>query len=228
MAANLSRIGVMKTCLITGGGSKFGTLLTEQLIAHHYHVYLMTSNPKPWAGKSNVTVIPVVWQTLQLSDIRNCISNLGKLDLVFFNHNASALSQAKFKKSTIQNLQDWQHSYFVACQFPFYLVHALGSRLTLDTKIGWMLSELITNPIDQQIGYADYIGNKFTNACIMRSFSLNFSACFFGVHPDGGVDNEPEKKSQDIVQLIDRKTTTELNGNIFSTQGEILKIYEKI
>ena len=35
----------MKTCLITGGGSKFGAHLTAQLIAHDYHVYLVTGNP---------------------------------------------------------------------------------------------------------------------------------------------------------------------------------------
>ena len=218
----------MKTCVITGGGSKFGAEITKQLVALNYHVYLVTGNPEPWTNTPNLTVIPVNWRTLQLSNIRNCIPAVDHVDLVFFNHNASALNQEKFKKSTVQNLQDWQQSYFVACQFPFYLVHALGGRITSDTKIGWMLSELITNPMDNQIGYADYIGNKFTNACIMRSFALNFSACFFGIHPDGGLDNRLDKKSQDIVQLVDQKTTTELNGNIFSTQGEILKLYEKI
>ena len=218
----------MKTCLITGGGSKFGALLTKQLIAHDYHVYLMTSNPDSWTNGPGVTVIPVAWRMLQLSDIRNYIPNVDRLDLVFFNHNASALSRDKFKKSTVQNFQDWQQSYFVACQFPFYLVHALGNRITSDTKIGWMLSELIAKPIDNQVGYADYIGNKFTNACVMRSFALNFPACFFGIHPDGGLNNQVDKKSQNIVQLVDQKTTTELNGNIFSTQGEILKLYEKI
>jgi hypothetical protein len=165
---------------------------------------------------------------LQLTNIRNYVPAVDQFDLVFFNHNASALNQTKFKKSTMQNLQDWQQSYFVACQFPFYLVHALGKRITPDTKIGWMLSKLIVNPSDDQVGFADYIGNKFTNACIMKSFALNFPGCFFGIHPDSGLDNQLDKKSQDIVQLIDQKTTTQLNGNIFSTQGEILKIYEEI
>jgi NAD(P)-dependent dehydrogenase (short-subunit alcohol dehydrogenase family) len=217
----------MKTCLITGGGSKFGALITKQLIEHNYHVYLVTSNPDPWLHNPKVTTIAVDWKTLQLKDIRNCTPPVGHIDLVFFNHNASALSSAKFNKSTMQNFADWQQSYFVACQFPFYLVHALGNRINLDTKIGWMLSELIATPVTSQIGYADYIGNKFTNACIMKSFALNFPACFFGIHPDGGLNQQVDKKSQDIVQLIDYKTTSELNGNIFSTQGEILEFYEK-
>ena len=217
----------MKTCLITGGGSKFGAQLTEQLLAHDYHVYLVTSNPDAWTRMNHVTVIPVDWKKLQLANIRQCIPNLQHVDLVFFNHNASALSESKFKKSTVQNPQDWQQSYFVACQFPFYLVHALGSRIDADTKIGWMLSELIVQPKLNHVGYADYVGNKFTNACIMKSFAMNFPACFFGIHPDGGLSNQLDNKAQDIVQLISTKSITELNGNIFSTQGEILKLYEE-
>jgi len=218
----------MKTCLITGGGSKFGADITKQLIANGYHVYLITGSPDTWYNNTSVTVIPVSWKKLSLNNIRDCIPPVEHVDLVFFNHNASALNQSRFKKSTVQNPQDWQQSYFVACQFPFYLTHALGNRISPDTKIGWMLSKLIATPLDEHVGYADYIGNKFTNACIMRSFALNFPACFFGIHPDGTLDHELDKKSQDIVQLIDQKTTTELNGNIFSTKGQILKLYEKI
>lgn len=219
----------MKQCLITGGGSKFGAKITEQLLAQDYHVHLITSNPTAWQDHCNVTIINVDWKTLQLSDVRKCIPAVEKLDLIFFNHNASALSQNKFKKATLQNLQDWQHSYFVACQFPFYLIHSLHKRIESTTKIGWMLSELIAHPVDSQIGYADYIGNKFTNACIMKSFALNFPACFFGIHPDGGLNEQSglDKKAQDIVQLVLNKPTNELNGNIFSTQGEILNFYEK-
>jgi hypothetical protein len=219
----------MKQCLITGGGSKFGAKITEQLLENGYHVHLITSNPGPWQNCANVSAIEIDWKNLQLADIRKYIPVAGKLDLIFFNHNASSLSQNKFKKSSIQNFQDWQHSYFVACQFPFYLTHCLQRQIDQTTKVGWMLSELIVSPVEDQIGYADYIGNKFTNACIMRSFALNFPACFFGVHPDGGLNDQIalDTKARGIVQLIDNKTTTELNGNIFSTQGEILKLYEK-
>ena len=219
----------MKQCLITGGGSKFGAVITEQLLDHGYHVNLITSNPVLWQNRAGVTVIEIDWKTLQLADIKKCIPAVEKLDLIFFNHNASSLTQDKFKKSTIQSLNDWQHSYYVACQFPFYLIHSLQKQIDQTTKVGWMLSELIVRPIDNQVGYADYIGNKFTNACIMKSFALNFPACFFGIHPDGGLNDQLtfDTKAQNIVQLIQQKSLTELNGNIFSTQGEILKFYEK-
>jgi NAD(P)-dependent dehydrogenase (short-subunit alcohol dehydrogenase family) len=217
----------MKTCLITGGGSKFGARLTEQLVAHDYHVYLVTNTPDAWAHTCHVTAMPIDWKKLQLNSIRQCVPQTQQIDLIFFNHNASALSESKFKKSTVQNPHDWQQSYFVSCQFPFYLVHALSDRINPNTKIGWMLSELIVNPVPDQVGYADYIGNKFTNACIMKSFSMNFPACFFGIHPDGGLSNQLDNKARDIVQLIDTKSIADLNGNIFSTQGELLELYEK-
>jgi hypothetical protein len=216
----------MKSCLITGGGSKFGAKLTQQFVAQGYHVYVITSTPNSWTNNPSVTSIPVEWKTLQLKDVRKCIPQVDKLDVVFFNHNASALSKLKFQKSTFQNPQDWQQSYFLACQFPFYLVHSMANKIFPDTKIGWMLSELIVNPVNHQIGYADYIGNKFTNACIMKSFSLNWPSCFFGIHPDGGLTDQLDHKSQDIVQLIHTKNITELNGNIFSTKGQILEFYK--
>jgi len=219
----------MKQCLITGGGSKFGANLTEQFLAQGYHVHLITSNTESWENRNNVSVIAVDWKKLQLSDIKKYIPATDKLDLIFFNHNASSLNQNKFKKFTLQNCQDWQQSYFVACQFPFYLTHALQKQIAQTTKVGWMLSELIVCPMDSQVGFADYIGNKFTNACIMKSFSLNFPACFFGIHPDGGLADQTlvDTKARGIVQLIHQKLPEELNGNIFSTQGEKLELYEK-
>jgi hypothetical protein len=214
--------------VITGGGSKFGATLTQQLLNAGYFVHLVTSNPTTWRNTKNLEAIPVNWHELNLHSIKQCIPSVDQIDLVFFNHNASSLSQEKFKKFTIQDCKSWQQSYFVSCQFPFYLVHALGNRIDHSTKIGWMLSELIVQPKLNHVGYADYIGNKFTNACIMKSFAMNFPACFFGVHPDGGLSNQLDNKARDIVQLINTKSTTELNGNIFSTQGEILRLYEKI
>lgn len=209
----------MKNCLITGGGSKFGSLLTNNFINNGYHIYLVTSSPTNYHDNSNVTVIPVNWKDLNLLDIRNIISLLPNLDLIFFNHNSSALNSTKFLKNQLQNLKDWQQNYFVACQFPFYLIHALKNHISESTKIGWMLSTLIKNPVGNQIGFADYIGNKFTNACIMRSFAQQFPAIFFGINPeiigDSTVHNNNTAKN--IVDLID--TASNLNGQILYSNG---------
>jgi len=207
----------MKNCLITGGGSKFGSKITEQLVQAGYHVYLLTGSQQ--ATDPNITVISVDWYKLNLEDLRRIILNLPNLDLIFFNHNASSLSQAKFNQNQIQSFKDWQQSYFVACQFPFYLIHLLKNKISNTTKIGWMLSELISNPVSTQIGFADYIGNKFTNGCIMKSFAQSFPSIFFGINPESVGNNHDVSKAIKIVELIEH--TADLNGKIYYPNGTI-------
>jgi len=207
----------MKNCLITGGGSKFGSKITEQLVQAGYHVYLLTGSQQ--ATDPNITVISVDWYKLNLEDLRRIILNLPNLDLIFFNHNASSLSQAKFNQNQIQSFKDWQQSYFVACQFPFYLIHLCKNKISNTTKIGWMLSELISNPVSTQIGFADYIGNKFTNGCIMKSFAQSFPSIFFGINPESIGNNHDVSKAVEIVELIEH--TADLNGKIYYPNGTI-------
>jgi len=209
----------MKNCLITGGGSKFGRKITEQLVQAEYHVYLITGSQQ--VTDPNITVISVDWHELKLQDIRGIISNLPNLDLIFFNHNASALNQTKFNQNQIQNFKDWQQSYFVASQFPFYLIHSLKNKISSTTKIGWMLSELISNPVSTQVGFADYIGNKFTNGCIMKSFAQSFPAIFFGINPESVGNDEDVSKAIKIVRLIE--DTSDLNGKIYYQNGAVFK-----
>jgi len=206
----------MKRCVITGGGSKFGQQLTERLIQAGYFVDLITSHADTWANNPSVNAISVDWKTLDVRDIGKLIPKQS-IDLMFFNHNSVSLSSAKFKKNKLQNIKDWQQSYFVSCQLPFYMIQSSANKIQPDTKIGWMLSELIKHPTDLQIGAADYIGNKFTNACIMRSFSLNFPACFFGINP--GAIGQDLNLAQDIVHLIDHTDVGSLNGGIFYSDG---------
>jgi NAD(P)-dependent dehydrogenase (short-subunit alcohol dehydrogenase family) len=208
----------MKQCLITGGGSKFGESLTQQLLEHGYYVHLITSNPTKWQNVNNVTTIYVNWKSITLAELKLLLPKVDVLDLVFFNHNASALSQSKFQRKQLQNIKDWQQSYFVSCQLPYYLVQALSNKLQHNTKVVWMLSKLIVNPIDSEVGYSDYVGNKFTNACIMKSFAQVYPACFLGVHPDELAEKNSLEKSLSIVKLLDR-SVDELNGKIFSATG---------
>lgn len=217
----------MKNCLLIGGGSKFGHYLTQEFVNAGYTVYLLTgTSGKP---KDNVVEILINWDTFSVSDLGPVMARVPNLDVIFFNHNSSSLSADMFKSNTMQSIKDWQHSYFVACQMPFYLVQLLNKKISNNTKIGWMLSQLIVDPTDKDIGYADYIGNKFTNACIMRAFSIYHSGCFFGIHPDG-IDtsdtDSTKNKANDIVKLIDNSSKELLNGEIFSAQGEKLALWK--
>lgn len=208
----------MKHCVITGGGSKLGRHLTENFVRLGYFVHLVTSTPVDWVDSTQVAVVPVDWKNITLKDISKFIPS-DSIDVIFFNHNSSALSQEKFQKNTIQSIKDWQQSYFVASQLPFYLIHSAASRIRSDTKIGWMLSELIKHPIDSQIGYADYIGNKMTNACIMKSFSQNFPASFFGINPE--LIEQPSSLAETLVDFIDNTSAQDLNGKIFYKDGRL-------
>ena len=208
----------MKQCVITGGGSKLGRHLTENFVRLGYFVHLVTSTPVDWAAASQVNVVLVDWKNITLKDIAKFIPSQ-PIDVIFFNHNSSALSREKFQKGTIQNIKDWQQSYFVASQLPFYLIHSAASRIKSDTKIGWMLSELIKHPVDSQVGYADYIGNKTTNACIMKSFSQNFPASFFGINPE--LIEQPARLANILVNFIDRSAAPDLNGKIFYSDGQL-------
>lgn len=217
----------MKNCLLVGGGSKFGRYLTQALVNAGYNVYLITGSASQ--PQTNVYEIQVNWGLLTISDLGPIVAKLPELDLIFFNHNSSSLSANMFKPNKMQSFKHWQHSYFVACQMPFYLVHLLNKKINDATKIGWMVSQLIINPLDHEVGYADYIGNKFTNACIMRAFSNEHSSCFFGIHPDGiNAEDivENETKAADMVKLIDSNTVNFLNGNIFSAQGQRLELWK--
>lgn len=209
---------MMKNCLITGGGSKFGSKLTDQLINVGYRVYLITSSQN-YIDHPSVVTINVDWKTLGLGDLRRIISDLPTLDLVFFNHNSSALGIEKFSKNHLQSIKDWQQSYFVACQFPFYLIHSLRDKISTTTKVGWMLSNLIKNPGQKRVGNADYIGNKFTNGCMMKAFAQSFPAVFFGINPEiiSGDSNEDVSKAQGIVHVIE--TYQNLNGKIYYPNG---------
>jgi NAD(P)-dependent dehydrogenase (short-subunit alcohol dehydrogenase family) len=210
-----------KQCLILGGGSKFGRNLTENFVACDYQVRLVTGTPGPWHDSSSVQTVAVDWKTLAISDIRRIVKDLSAVDVIFFNQNSCALSFENFKTNKVQSPSSWQQNYFVACQLPFYLVQALRSNFH-NTKVAWMLSSLIANPQDSQVGYADYIGNKFTNYCIMKSFSLSAgpNESFFAMHPDGIQDaNDSANKAHNMVKFINNSDVSTLNGKIFSHTG---------
>lgn len=211
----------MKHCVITGGGSKFGRNITQKFIDLGYFVHLITGTQIDWADASQVNVVLVDWKTIAVKDIRKLIPP-DPIDVIFFNHNSSALSKEKFQKGTIQNISDWQQSYFVASQLPFYLIHSAASRIKPDTKIGWMLSELIKHPVNNHVGYADYIGNKMTNACIMKSFALNFPASFFGINPE--LIEQSHNLADVLVDFVDRTGAQDLNGKIFYSNGQIFDL----
>ncbi len=211
-----------KTCLILGGGSKFGRHLTENFLDQGYKIRLVTATPDPWTSHAGVEVVAVDWKTIAIQDLGKITAGITAPAVIFFNQNSSALSMDNFNSKKIQSPQHWQQNYFVACQLPFYIVQIMRAKFQ-QTKVTWMLSSLIKNPQLSQIGYADYVGNKFTNYCIMKAFSLtsNNNEAFFAMHPDGIAGTADSlSKAQNMVSFIDQTAPTQLNGQVFSHLGQ--------
>lgn len=214
----------MKQALILGGGSKLGKDFTQLLVKRGYHVHVITGSSEQWGQQDQVTVMPVNWHTVSMSDIRTLLPKVEMLDLVLFNQNSSALNSDRFRPGHFQRVQDWQQSYFVSCQLPYYLVHALHHKLTAQSKVVWMLSSLIKDPVISQIGFADYIGNKFVNACIMKNFALHHHSCFFAVYPESGIDvDQGAPIANQLLDVMHNDNLDHLRGKIFDTQGQIME-----
>jgi hypothetical protein len=206
--------------LYIGTGKRFAQELIADRRARGSRVFCISA-------QDGQDTFQVNWSTVTAADIHKIIRKLPSLDVVLFNQNASSLSAGGFKSDCYPTLDlwrqvdHWQQSYFVSCQLPFYLIHSSANKISPNTKIGWMLSELVNSPVNSQVGYADYIGYKFTNTCIMRSFSLNFPACFFGIIP-GSLDRHG--LAQDLIGLIHNTDVATLNGGVFNSDGSKFEI----
>lgn len=214
-----------KHCVLVGCGSKFGAYMTKCFIDQGYQITLVTSHAQLWKNIKDVNVISVDWKTLAISDLKRLLPASDHVHAVIFNQNSSALSAEKFMPNQMQNPKHWQQSYFVACQFPYFYIQLLNKKLTQDSKIIWMLSQLIQAPMIDHIGFADYVGNKFTNACVMKSFSLKHPSCFFAVFPEGGTQHDARIKAQGITALAMTQDRERLNGKIFDSQGQELDFF---
>ena len=209
----------MKQALVLGGGSKFGARLTMALTNRDYHVHVITSHADGW-NWPQVTTRPVDWHTVNITDIRGLIQDLPNLDLIFFNHNACSMSQQVFEPGVLHDPRAWSQSYFVACQLPFYLIQSLKSRIGPHTRIGWMLSQLIARPQPPYLGLVDYMGNKFTNACMIRAFAQSYPAVFFGINPDQPINTEDDSQLANRIIDIAEWPAQRLNGGLWNTQGQ--------
>jgi len=211
-----------KEILIIGGGSKFGASVTHTLLELGYEVNLITGSTVQEHPRLNQ--IKINWNTLTVASLKNYLENLNEQKLVFFNQNSSALSVDCYTKNhyDTSNLwkqqKHWSQSYFISCILPFHIIHTLQDRCNIDTRIIWMLSNLIYKHHAQFLQYGDYIGNKTTNHILMKNFSINHSSCFFGLNPDD-LDNTP----LDLKYLLDFILSTDtnlLNGRVFKLSGQ--------
>jgi hypothetical protein len=197
----------MKQALLIGCGNKRGENIVNGCIDAGYSVTNIGSSMSKIPTVSN---IKIEWKTLDLIALHKITKTLKQnIDFIFFNQNASSLSQDDFaeSKKTLDAwtlVKGWSHSYWLSCQLPYVLIKTLEKNLNSNTKIGWMLSSFINPDISGVDAHPDYSGNKFTNYQIMKSFAKKYNC--FGINPDFNKNNNMQQLIKDIC--MDNK-----NGN---------------
>lgn len=163
--------------------------------------------------------IQVNWDTLDSADIHKICKDLPKTDLLFFNQKSSSLSDNSFAPDNFKTLELWKHtkhwtrSYFLSCIMPFELIHGLGTKLSNQSRVGWMLSSMILHHRNN-FQYADYIGQKFQNYLLMKNFAQYHPACFFGINPEN-ISTEVYGSKLDNFLKIVSKPCDEINGKVW-------------
>lgn len=206
--------------LILGGGSKWGEEFTKLLVTKGYHCYLVTSSKLSVAG---ITTIDVDWLNLTLDNVDRILEQIPDVDLVFFNQNCWGGPNTEdfsldngFNKHT---LAQWTNSYWIDCQLPVYIIKQLKHRIKPTTKVGWMMTGFIKQPLtDQNWKYAGYGSKKFTNLAIMRGFSMYRDGIFFAVNPWGIDENNRRDHANKVFKIIENLDVSS-SGKSFQLDG---------
>ena len=201
----------MKQALLIGCGNQRGERIVNGCIEAGYSVTNIGSGASTIPTVNN---IEIVWKELDIIRLHKILVKIEhKIDFIFFNQNASSLSQENFLESemtldTWSLIKDWSKSYWLSCQLPYFLIKTLGTNLHSETIIGWMLSSYIDVTKKGVDDHPDYSGNKFTNYLIMKSFANKFKC--FGINPEF-------EKGDKITMLIKEICLNEkkCNGNFF-------------
>ena len=201
----------MKQALLIGCGNQRGERIVNGCIDAGYSVTNIGSGASTIPTVNN---IEIVWKALDIIKLHKILVKIEhKIDFIFFNQNASILSQENFLESKItldtwSLIKDWSKSYWLSCQLPYFLIKTLSTNLHSETIIGWMLSSYIDVTKKGVDNHPDYSGNKFTNYLIMKSFAKKFKC--FGINPKF-------EKGDKITMLIKEICLNEkkCNGNFF-------------
>ena len=208
----------MKNALILGGGSKWGAFLTATLTQNNYHVDLISSSN--YANK-NVTTYSIDWHNCKEQDIDSIVSSIQTdfYDIIFFNQNSGGGPNDEFyAPGNDFPLEYWNKAFWLDCQITYYIVKKLSSKITDNTKIGWMLTGLINGADPDYWKFAGYASVKSTNLHMMRGFAKYHPGIFFCIQPIWFPQGEEEKDAKDILQTIEHLNPND-SGYVFNKDG---------
>jgi len=201
----------MKHALLIGCGNARGDKIIRGCEISGLTVTNIGSSLSP---KSSVKNISINWDDLDITELHKILKTIkSPIDFIFFNQNASSLSQSDFKqqKKTLDLwslVKSWSKSYWLSCQMPYFLIQTLGTKISADAKIGWMLSTYIDKDKQGVWDHPDYSGYKFTNYLIMKSMSEKYQC--FGINPEFDGKDKIEEISKNVCN-----GTKKCNGEIF-------------
>lgn len=210
-----------KNALIVGAGSKFGADLVDSLEQQKYTIYGITGS-----NIQSNRYLKVNWETCFINDFERYLKNLPNIDLIVFNQNSPALTDACHSYGGISTLELWKRakmwsqSHFVNCVMPFYLLQTLANadKLNTNSTIGWMVSQamfLLTPPMD-------YAGQKYQNYAMMKELSMQNPQIHVSIDP-GEIIKENSKIKADALSIFLNTITKESTGNLFliNSNGQI-------
>lgn len=201
----------MKHALLIGCGNARGDKIIRGCETSGFTVTNIGSSV---STKPSVKNIKIEWNDLDITELHKILKSIDhQIDFIFFNQNASSLSQSDFRnqKKTVDLwslVKSWSKSYWLSCQMPYFLIQTLGEKISVDTKIGWMLSTYIDKDKQGVWDHPDYSGYKFTNYLIMKSMSKKYQC--FGINPEF----DGKDKIESIIKGI-CDGTKKCNGEIF-------------
>ena len=189
----------MKQALLIGCGNQRGERIVNGCIEAGYSVTNIGSGA---SAIQTVNNIKIEWKDLDIIKLHKILVKINhKVDFIFFNQNASSLSNIDFTqlKKTLDTwglVKSWGHSYWLSCQLPYFLIKTLEKNLHHETIIGWMLSSYIDKNKEGVETHPDYSGNKYTNYMLMKNFNTKYQC--FGINPEF----ETTDKIQPLIKEI--------------------------
>lgn len=204
-----------KKALLFGCGSKWGLEFTKALADKGYEIDLISSNDVVY---NNVQNFKVDWITSNQHIIKNIIKPK-EYDLIFFNQNSGGGPGGEdFGPSRDFPLDHWNMHLWINCQLPYIVIKHLSKNIKETTKIGWMMTGLITGNDPNLYQYAGYASLKSTNLHIMRGFSQFHQGIFFAINPIWFPIEEYKNDAEKIFRVIEN-IKKEDSGKSFNKDG---------
>ena len=204
-----------KKALLFGCGSKWGLWFTKHLADNGYHVNLVSSSDVDYP---NVTNHKINWIQSNEKSIKELVVK-EKYDLIFFNQNSGGgPGGMDFSPTKDFPIDHWNLHSWINCQLPYTVIKHLGDYIGGHTKIGWMLTGLISGNDSSLYQYAGYASLKSTNLHIMRGFSQYHPGIFFAINPIWFPELDYKKDAVQIAKVIEHLSETD-SGKSFMKDG---------